>query len=438
VIQIAAAMASQPDGSIPQQAGAWSATLATYRWLHNARVAAEAIGQSAFRRTHERSRARPVVLLLQDLSELQSVHALSPTRLYQHTVLAVDGGTSAEVLGLLRQHWFDDPRTPAGESRDARRGRWRRSEVWADAVRAVGAGSRRSRWIMVADREADDFQSFQACGAVGQGWVIRSQHNRYLQSPPGMPPARLRAALAEQPVAEELIVPIPRRSAIGPPALRDRQRPRRSAREARVQVRYRAVTLAPPKGDPRYDQPIAMYAVGVHEPDPPPEAGDPIDWLLLTSEPVNTPADARQIIAWYRRRGLIEDFHQAQKTGCRLEKSQLHDAAAFRRLASLSALVAVRLLQLRQIADDGDLAATPALAHADPLWVTVVAALIHHPDPTTLTVQQFYHAIAQHGGWLARKHDGRPGWLTLWRGWQRIADYVTGIELYQQHLPLPP
>ncbi|MCY3023785.1 MAG: IS4 family transposase, partial [Planctomycetota bacterium] len=29
-------------------------------------------------------------------------------------------------------------------------------------------------------------------------------------------------------------------------------------------------------------------------------------------------------------------------------------------------------------------------------------------------------AIAKLGGFLARKHDGTPGWQSIWRGWQRL------------------
>ena len=33
------------------------------------------------------------------------------------------------------------------------------------------------------------------------------------------------------------------------------------------------------------------------------------------------------------------------------------------------------------------------------------------------------------GYWLGRKGDGPPGWQTLWRGYQRLADMLLGIEL---------
>ena len=37
--------------------------------------------------------------------------------------------------------------------------------------------------------------------------------------------------------------------------------------------------------------------------------------------------------------------------------------------------------------------------------------------------------VAKLGGWLGRKGDGPPGWQTLWRGYQRLADMLLGIEL---------
>ena len=157
--------------------------------------------------------------------------------------------------------------------------------------------------------------------------------------------------------------------------------------------------------------------------------------MLLTSEPVTCLGDALRVIGWYRRRWVIEELHKAQKTGCRLEDSQLQDAAAFTRLAAIATLAAARLLQLRDWADDPAMADEPAMDHVDALTVQVVSRVANHHDPSTLTLGALHHTIARLGGWLGRKHDGRPGWQTLWRGWQRIATYIQGINLMQQPPP---
>ena len=37
-------------------------------------------------------------------------------------------------------------------------------------------------------------------------------------------------------------------------------------------------------------------------------------------------------------------------------------------------------------------------------------------------------ATARLGGFLARKHDGMPGWQTIWRGWHRLMWMAEGVE----------
>jgi len=70
------------------------------------------------------------------------------------------------------------------------------------------------------------------------------------------------------------------------------------------------------------------------------------------------------------------------------------------------------------------------------LWIRLVATLAGI-DPLKLTPRQFYLSIAQRGGWLGRKRDGRPGWKVLWRGWYDITQMARGAEMIQTH-PHPP
>lgn len=421
-------MAENPESSLPEQAQGWAATLGAYRFLHNERVTPADIQRSAIALT-PRACIGPVTLVVHDLSELKPVHALSATKLLQYTALAVDAG-SGQVLGMMHQRWFDDPVKPAGETRSQRRKRFTRSQVWPEAVAAVaelGPLADGSRHIHVADREADDFQMFAACEAAGHGFVIRSQHDRLLTDG-----TRLNETVLKQPVCGQIEVTVARRSAVGAEAPPRSQRAAQPPRQARCEVRFAAVTLAPPANDPRHQAPRPVHAVSVREIDPPADVEEPIDWLLLTSEPVTCLADAVKVVGWYRRRWTIEEYHKVQKTGCQLEKSQLQDRDAFIRLAAIAGLVSVRLLQLRQWADDPATADTPAAQRIDdPLWLGIVSRLAGHDDPPTLTVKQFYHTLARLGGWLGRKSDGRPGWQSLWGGYRLVAAYVEGARLAQ-------
>jgi hypothetical protein len=421
-------MSEQPQASIPDRNDDWGQTLATYRLLNNSRVTPQAVQAPAIERTRQQCDERSVVLCVHDLTELKPVYRMSDTKLLQHTALAVDGD-DGEVLGLLHQRWFDDPKKPKSESQSQRHQRWRRSQAWPQAVEAVGEASGSCRLINVADREADDFQMFDACDQMGHGFVIRSQHDRRLADG-----VHLCETVLQMPVAGHTTVAVARRSAVGVKAPPRKRRPARKPREANLAIRFGRVTLGTPMGDPRYTHPREVYVVHALEEQPPADGGEPIDWLLLTSEPVTTLADALRVLGWYCRRWLIEEFHKAQKTGCRLEESQLQAPDAFVTLAAIAAVVAVRLLNLRDQAESSERADEPAMRWFDSLWVLVVCKLAKHPDPSTLTVRQFYHTIAKKGGWLARRGDGRPGWQTLWRGWRKIAAYVTGIELVSPSL----
>jgi len=429
------AMAANPESSVCERHGSWAQTMGAFRLLHNDRCTPEALQQGAMAATRQRLKkeaelpgAGAVTLMVHDQTEFKPVFKVSPSKLMQHTTLAVNSQASGAVHGLMHQRWFDDPKAAKGEKRSQRRERWTRSQAWPEAVAAMGQPAPGDRWIHVADREADDFQMFAACDQPGQGFVIRAQHNRCLTDG-----SKLRQTLANQPVVGEVTVHVARRSKVGVKAPPMARRPAQGARIARCEVRFATVTLAPPRNDSRYSEPRRVGAVSVREIDPPSTKSiAPVDWLLLTTEPVTDLDEALTVIGWYRRRWVIEEFHKAQKTGCRLEKSQLRDRDAFIRLAAMAAMVAVHLLDLRELADDERTRDQPASRHIDDwLWVRVVAHLAKHNDPRTLTVQQFYHTIARHGGWNGRKSDGRPGWQTLWRGWRHVQTLVEGAYLAQ-------
>jgi Transposase Tn5 dimerisation domain len=34
------------------------------------------------------------------------------------------------------------------------------------------------------------------------------------------------------------------------------------------------------------------------------------------------------------------------------------------------------------------------------------------------------------GGFLGRKGDGDPGWMTIWRGWDKLQIMMRGVDAY--------
>ncbi len=49
-----------------------------------------------------------------------------------------------------------------------------------------------------------------------------------------------------------------------------------------------------------------------------------------------------------------------------------------------------------------------------------------------MTVQEFWREVARFGGFLARKHDGEPGWQTLWQGWNYLYPRFEGYLMGKQ------
>src|SRR5438093_4747548 len=68
--------------------------------------------------------------------------------------------------------------------------------------------------------------------------------------------------------------------------------------------------------------PVQVWAVYATERKPP-KGEEPIEWLLLTSVPVEDFAGACTVVQWYRARWEIELFFRVLKQGCQIERLRL-------------------------------------------------------------------------------------------------------------------
>ena len=86
-------------------------------------------------------------------------------------------------------------------------------------------------------------------------------------------------------------------------------------------------------------------------------------------------------------------------------------------------MVAVRLLQLKSLARTNPNG--PAHRVVPKVWLKMLKLARKNLNRVhDLTVGQFYREVAKLGGFLARKSDGDPGWITIWRGWEKLNMYV--------------
>jgi hypothetical protein len=160
-----------------------------------------------------------------------------------------------------------------------------------------------------------------------------------------------------------------------------------------------------------------------------PTGEEPLEWMLLTSVPTTTLEQAWERVAWYRQRWLVEDDHQCLKSGCRIEERQMHSVESLMRLLGLLSPLAVRLLQIRAAARAEP--ERPAQEVIEPLLLAVVAQRSGH-TPATMTLGTFWREVARLGGYLARAHDGPPGWRTLWKGWLALQPFLEGVRFASQ------
>ncbi len=426
-VKLGRQMLRQPEKSLPEQTMSWADTKASYRLFSEEDVTFEAITHPHQVAAREASSARAVTLMVQDSATLDYSSHPATTDLgpvgdgegwgfIMHTTLAVDPSGPGEVLGMVDQRLFCRKGLLPKETKTARRHRRRESEIWSEVVRAVGASPPGRRWVYVCDREGDNFELFAACRAVGVDFVIRVIQDRCCA--PGHQ--------APQPT-EHLLKWVRALPAAGEKTLELRRRPQRKAREAQLQLAFAPVTIFPPSGERRKYAPWRGWVVRVWE-EHTPRGEEPIEWVLLTSVRVEQVKQAKGISSWYSLRWLIEEYHKCLKTGCRVEERQLETRDRLEPCIGLLSIVAVRLLQLKFAARTNP--DQPARKCLSPLHLRVVAKFLRQPL-STLTAGDLWRGVARMGGFLARKHDGDPGWQTVWRGLEKLDALVEGAQLAQ-------
>lgn len=417
-----------PEASVPAASGDWAATKAAYRFWDNPRVDPEDIRAAHRDITLERLEAhrREPILVIQDTTSFDfTAHPATAglgylghskrSGLWLHTALAV---TAAGVpLGPLHQHTWTRDRKDLGKRalRNKKETADKESRRWIDALAAVEAALPPEQAVVtVADREADFYDLFAAPRRPGSHLLIRAKPRRRVRQAAGLLGRAVRAAAAAGTMAVEL-----RRGDDRPP------------RRAALTIRFAAVDIAPPSTHLRRKElPHLRLTAILAEEEAPPAGQEPVRWWLLTTLPVATLADAVRAVAWYALRWLVERYHYALKSGCRIERLELETAERLERALATYAVVAWRLLWLTYEARRDPEASCEAVLPTEH-WQVLhqVVEKTHEVPASPPSLRAAVRQIARLGGFLARKGDGEPGVKTIWRGLRRLDDIVTGSRL---------
>ena len=434
LIKLAEQAAARPDGSTPDQTESWADCKAAYRLFDQEDVTFDEIIRPHCEQTRASCRPGDVKLLINDTTEVdfgrfRRAEGLGPTGkgtgrgFFLHSALMLDAA-DGRVEGMAGQILFyRKPKSKRRVSKNSRRrAADRESVVWGQLVDRVGPAPAGVKWVHVDDRGADDVEVFCRIQAQGNSCVIRAARlNRWILTPDGER-VRLASLLETLPLRETTTLAVP---------AKDNQ----PARTATLELRFAEVRMPMPNvltpwlRAHRPAEPLRLWVVELREPHPP--AGvEPLHWVLYTMESVTDVAAAHTVIEWYQRRPTIEDYHKALKTGCHVQRRYYETAARLERVTGLLSVLGVRLMQLKTAAKETP--DRPAIEVAPAQWVRLVQIVRRKPVNPQMTIREFLRAVAGLGGHLGRKCDGEPGWITLWRGFEKLILIARGADAQRQ------
>ena len=427
LVRVAEEIAGNPSASLPNQFEDWGDLKAAYRLFDCEDVSFEAVASPHWQLTKKLAQGRTLVIgdtTELDFGGLREIEGVGPTGngsgqgFLLHNALMVNA-ESKEIMGVAGQviHYRKPKRKlakrPTAPNRLKKKDR--ESEVWGKVIDQIGPPAEDASYVHVFDRGADNFEVYCHLLQEQGDWVIRaSQLHRGL-------------LVGESEEGMQLKTYLPQLKPLGSYTLSLRARPEQAARDVELEVRIGQVKIPPPHHVSPWVRtlnqgPIAMNVIDVVERNPP-QGVQPIRWVLLTSLPVTSFEDAWDIIGYYESRWLVEEYHKALKTGCSPESRQLKTAGRLEAFVGLTSVLAIRLLQLKSLARTNP--DVPAQQVVPAVWLKMLKIASKKLNRVhDLTVGQFYREVAKLGGFLGRKSDGEPGWITIWRGWEKLNMYV--------------
>jgi hypothetical protein len=453
LIRLCETFSDAPESSISQACADWAETKAAYRFFQNGNVEVGEVLAVHCCKTAQRAREHKTVLALQDTSYFvytnhpktgglgkmslkkgKNVKKIYSIGLMVHTSLALT--TKGLPLGLLDQKIFSRKlrkrNTGKAKLHDHLPIEEKESYRWLEALENTKALTGDTEIVTVCDREADLYDFFKRSQQIGAPVLVRANADRTINRSSRYSEKnveRLWEHMRKQPDSGSYVVEVPKRS-------KTKHAKERKARTAVVCVRFGSFILNPPRNNVKHSTEklpdIEMHAVYVLEADPP-DGEESIEWMLLTNIAIMSYEDAYEKVMWYCLRWRIEMYFKVLKSGFRVESCRLGHADRLARYLTVMSIVAWRLFMITLIARTDP--ATPcSTLLADQEWKVLFlkankTKTIPKKPPSIGNVVIW---IAKLGGYLARKNDGPPGTITLWRGWKRLADLSEGWTLADQ------
>ena len=437
-----------PESPINQACENWAEAKAAYRFFKNKNIEACEIMKAHRLKTAERAEKYKTVLALQDTSYFvytshpeteglgkmsirkgKNIEKIYSNGLIMHACLAVT--TEGLPIGLLDQQIFvrklrtEERRRLAAVTPIEKKESYRWLQSLKNTKEIIGD----TQIVTVCDREADLYDFFKLSDELESPVLVRANVNRAVNKPSRYAEKsviRLWDHMNKQPEAGTITVEIPQKR-------KTRHCKGRDSRIVTLTIKHGSFLFNPPSHNIKHKiqklPDIKMCAVYAFEANPPVGA-EPVEWMLLTNLPVTDFTEAYEKVKWYCLRWRIEMYFKVLKSGFRVEECRLGHAERLTRYLTVMSVVAWRLFMITLIArTDPNISCTKLLADYE--WKVLFLKVNRNKTvpKKTPAIGEVVVWIARLGGFLARKGDGAPGTIALWRGWKRLADLTEGWSL---------
>lgn len=439
VIETVRTLSLAPASSFLAAAHSRTEAKAMYRLVGNDRVNMSALLEPHVARTVERcADKKSKILVLHDTSEFEyegdgrrdlgRLHSKRSQGFFLHASLAVEAATrrpmgvvaskvwtrgeeltsviASKKTGKLRKRNGDDYAGTA--NRESKR--WD-TQARLSARRLAGC----DRVVHISDRESDIYAYLAKRIARHEHFVVRLARDKKARTSTHEPLESLVEIAKRASGVVRAQVPLTRRRASSAPRS-EKVHPSREARDAKLEFAAVCAEIRAPRYcDPRHPQTLPVNVVHVRELDAPSEQL-PVEWFLLTSEPIDTPEQVAEVVEFYRARWLIEEFFKALKTGCMMEKRELDSLQTLTNTLALCIPIAAHLLALRHLArETPDEPASKILSPEQIKILQKKARLRENPSAHDALV-----AVAYLGSYFTWNDKKKPGWRVMARGMERL------------------
>ena len=437
VLKFMAAAGKSPSESFPDMLENNAGLEAAYRLFRNKRVTFERLHAPHKQRTLERAKDARSVVVVHDTSDVKAPWAEASQvgylntgkagyRLHVSLALSVESDRPVRPLGPLCAQTIFRPK-PSKMKKGASGAETALSEDreylrWQRGVQESGQALAECPSVVhVMDREADSYALFSEIEKLGQGFVIRLRNDRRAKRADDDDDdewSSLGKLATEMTGVCSRTVPLSTRGDKRAPASLKTHPPRES-RSALLHFSAMHVEITKPHYIEDAPKTLTLTFVRVWEPNPP-QGEEPVEWLLITNEPCQTPDEIVRVVDLYRCRWIIEDFFKALKTGCALEKRQLESRHTLLNTLAMFLPIAVHLLWIRTAARDTPDA--PATDVFTPLQLTVLRHRSHRKMSENPTAKEALWVLAGIGGHIP--NNGWPGWQVLGRAYAKLLEAV--------------